>query len=149
MNVGGVNLKNIGSYLKSSLVKNLTGGSVGNSSSNPSETIKSINLKTSASTASAYYTHRHSASAAPSNANIIIDSNHNSNHHHSTHRTAQRQSTNLTHRQSNPLSSYTNTNVLGSAGGNHQPSSKSRMQAANSVNDPPTANALPRIRINS
>ncbi len=144
MNVGGVNLKNIGSYLKSSLVKNLTGGTVGNSSSNPSETIKSINLKTSASSASAYGAHRHSASAASTNANILIDSNHNGG---STPHRTQRQSTNLMHRHSNPLSSYTNTNVLGSSG--NQPSSKSRLgQAANSVNEA-TANALPRIRINS
>jgi hypothetical protein len=158
MNVG-MNLKNIGTYLKSSLVKNLAGGTSGtrHGADNPSETIKSINLKTSASSASSYTgSHRHSASSNNNNnnANIIIDSNHhhnsggNSHYNNNRQQAAPRQSANLTHRHSNPLSSYTNTNVLGSSNNSNQPTSKSRLQAAASVTEA-TTNALPRIRINS
>ena len=132
-----MNLKNIGTYLKSSLVKNASSGSSSTNGNHPNETIKSINLKTSASSASSYNP-RHSANLNGANhTNVSAADNMTS-----TNRT--KQTSNLVHRHSNPLSSYTNTNVL-SNNHHHHHSGKNRLHA---VGDS-TTNALPRIRINS
>jgi hypothetical protein len=156
----GVNLKSIGSYLKSSLVKNLTGNNNSNNSLN-----KNVNLKNSVSSVGVYNNNSNNNHATSRNSASSIGSSSTSNTDQqvAAGRLRHTNGNSLVQRHnSNPMSSYTGTNVtangtVGTANGllsNHQSSrtSNSRLQHHhhhhhNHVDS--TANALPRIRINS
>ena len=121
----GVSIKNLGNYLKSSITRN---------SADALKTFNSLNIKPTSN----YKLNQTNSSA---NSTQINETTMNS-------QTAvkARQSASLTHRHSNPGSSYSNASTNPSSfksrmNGNYQQSAASTI-----AND---ASALPRIRINS
>lgn len=131
----GVSIKNIGTYMKSAMT----------TSTNPESTLKSfnsLNIKPSSG-------YKSNFSSPVSTTTATGTANANANNQTTDSASKPRQASNLVHRHSNPISSYStssNPNSAMSMTVSNAAKSRALQQTPNSLND---SAALPRIRINT